>query len=988
MLYLILILPFLQNCSNNIPTPEKNDHFLFESDLETIVTNQNKEVFSTSNSEYILGGADMVSEDFARSGTHSLRLDSVYKYGLNCSVDHLDQNQFVSVSVWIHKSSINASLRVTFISENGEKSHQGEYLTVDNKSDWSLQTVAFMIPPDVQSISAYVYSGRTIAYFDDFSFHLYPSAPDNKLKTELNLFIPDSAQQTLNSYISKALKNHMIPADCKEYVTGIMLINQDSAAMDIKLKGDWTDHLRSGKESFRIKIKDDFAFMGLKNFSIQHAKARNYLSEWLIHKVAKREDILTTTYDFINVKINNDFKGVYALEEHFDKQLLESRKRREGPILKFDESAYWAGIEVFSNVDSLRQLPYFEQSTVSVFKKNRTRKSPALNKQFRDASNLLQLFKNGHLNVEGLFDIDQLARFYALMEISGGWHALRWHNRRFYFNPITQKLEHIAYDILPMNNLHTFENSFSEKLKAPKMLREISFDNMLLYDQKFKEQYLTHLERMTEKSYLDSIFKDLDNDLEHYLSAIKGETSSYAFNKAVFYENAAFLKSEIPQLKVLWDLKISENKYEDWIKPVSYNSRKDDLFIKEISINAFLSKKDSTYEIYLENFHLNEVNVLGYQIKESEKRDIWLDAPIRLNGFKTKADVQHFTSFFAPKKVYFTAVNNPSDTIKKKVIPWPKPSGISTRLELESAFDLSHSIFNVKGDEIIFSNQVIIDRIIAIPSRYSVTILPGTQIQFQNGGGLIVSNNLVAKGNKDQPIHLFCTDSTSNGITVLQADKAVFEYVNINGLSNLNHKNWELSGALTIYETTTTMAHCKLSNNQSEDALNIVRSEFNIDDLTISHTQSDGLDLDFCQGLIENSHFSYTGNDGVDISGSIVTIINSSISNTQDKAISAGEASKLTLERIEIINVEIGLAAKDASEITGQQIVLLKAKIACAAFQKKPEYGGSTIDLKEVKIKESIHKTIIQKGSVITLNGKKLEGELVIDIAAAYAQFY
>ena len=55
----------------------------------------------------------------------------------------------------------------------------------------------------------------------------------------------------------------------------------------------------------------------------------------------RKEDVLTTRYGFINVELNGQDLGVYAYEEHFDKLLVESNNRREGPIVKFSEEAFW-----------------------------------------------------------------------------------------------------------------------------------------------------------------------------------------------------------------------------------------------------------------------------------------------------------------------------------------------------------------------------------------------------------------------------------------------------------------------------------------------------------------------------------------------------------------------------------------------------------------------------------------------------------------------
>ena len=39
-----------------------------------------------------------------------------------------------------------------------------------------------------------------------------------------------------------------------------------------------------------------------------------------------------------------------------------------------------------------------------------------------------------------------MAQFYALCDLGKIRHSYHWHNQRFYYNPITQKLEHIAFD--------------------------------------------------------------------------------------------------------------------------------------------------------------------------------------------------------------------------------------------------------------------------------------------------------------------------------------------------------------------------------------------------------------------------------------------------------------------------------------------------------------------------------------------------------------
>ena len=75
----------------------------------------------------------------------------------------------------------------------------------------------------------------------------------------------------------------------------------------------------------------------MKEFSIQHPKTRNYVYEWLFHEALKREDLLSLRYEFIDVTLNGKDLGTYALEESFEKRLIEHNGYREGPIVRFNE---------------------------------------------------------------------------------------------------------------------------------------------------------------------------------------------------------------------------------------------------------------------------------------------------------------------------------------------------------------------------------------------------------------------------------------------------------------------------------------------------------------------------------------------------------------------------------------------------------------------------------------------------------------------------
>ena len=139
---------------------------------------------------------------------------------------------------------------------------------------------------------------------------------------------------------------------------------------NIRLKGDWTDHLIGNKWSFRVKLKDGKTFNGLNKFSLQSPKTRNFIWEWLYHEILRIEGFPALRYFFAPIVFNGNDLGIYAIEEHFDKILLESNKFKEGPIVKLSESLLWLNRKKY-NSDNINNInPHLEitQSYIDVFK--------------------------------------------------------------------------------------------------------------------------------------------------------------------------------------------------------------------------------------------------------------------------------------------------------------------------------------------------------------------------------------------------------------------------------------------------------------------------------------------------------------------------------------------------------------------------------------------------------------------------------------------
>ena len=75
--------------------------------------------------------------------------------------------------------------------------------------------------------------------------------------------------------------------------------------------------------SYKIDLIGDKRLWGLEEFAMQKPITRNYTYEYLFHQLLNHVGLTSIKYFFINLYINDQNLGVYAIEESFSKELIE-----------------------------------------------------------------------------------------------------------------------------------------------------------------------------------------------------------------------------------------------------------------------------------------------------------------------------------------------------------------------------------------------------------------------------------------------------------------------------------------------------------------------------------------------------------------------------------------------------------------------------------------------------------------------------------------
>ncbi|MEO1625323.1 MAG: CotH kinase family protein [Bacteroidota bacterium] len=461
------------------------------------------------NGPFQFSAGEKQTAEQAHSGQFSCKVDSGVglQFGFSHQLQGYQPGDRFRASVWRHRLDERRGSYLVASAEGEGKFYLTANLGSKEDKGWEKLQLYFQLPllKAVDNLKVYVYTdGKSPVYFDDLQIEKVGNLKDSLQQPleVLQLQLGEKAMQKLATKRQEALREGILERADGDWVKGKLSSERQEEAqpVSVRLKGDWLDHLMGKKWSFRVKMKGGQSWNRLRLFSLHSPKARAHLMEWILHRLFEKEDVLTTRYDFVQLALNEDHLGVYAIEEHFDKVLLEYKHRREGPIVKFTEEGFWAGLKrsmrQFDAVDhELNQtVVEMENADIRPFNEKQTLANPRLAEAFEAAQKALQQYRYGLKTTAELFDLDLLARFYALCDLMGAYHGLAWHNQRFYFNPVTQLLEPIGYDGFG-SHVPIRTTILGQGALNPRKIQEERLDNKLFQDKDFTVKYIQYLYR-------------------------------------------------------------------------------------------------------------------------------------------------------------------------------------------------------------------------------------------------------------------------------------------------------------------------------------------------------------------------------------------------------------------------------------------------------------------------------------------------------------
>ena len=686
--------------------------------------------------------------------------------------------------------------------------------------------------------------------------------------------------------------------------------------------------------SYKIDIKGSKRLWGMEEFSFQKPITKNYTYEYLFHNLLGYVGLAKVKYFFINLHVNDQDLGVYAVEESFSKEIIERQNRRNGPI--------------FSTKEELGE--YFPNIAFELYSENFWKDQYP--KLISDLFSILNNIKTGNFHVNDYFDIDKWAKYFAIMDLTGGYHGSLLKSVKLYYNPTTALFEPIGYDFHKGAGIFDgfiIMDFLQEETKDTKIacsficghkewfLRFLKYKNGEL-NNKFVKKYIEYLKKYSDEDFVNNFLKEHDKNLSIYNLAIYKD---YSKSDRVRWKGAGFF---------VYD----ENYLLNRAKLIKSRINKINL------IDIVMSKKDNI--LYFEDYQSTMFPIEAQTMEclnPKDKKEFFFAGTMKISlnttCKKIKLRDQNNNSRIIDLKNNFTANADKKIYNKKEFI----------------SLNESENITKISDLEYIINSNLKIEKNTLIRKNEKFTLTKEKTIIINNNATLFVEGEIIFKNDEKNYTKIYSEDGT--GSLIFYNNNFEIKNVVFQNLSKPNLINYILYGGVNFINSNLVLKNIIIKDSKNEDGINIINSKSKLTNIYFNNIMADALDIDFGEVNFKNISCKKINNDCLDVSGANVTGNNLIAINVLDKAVSAGENSHIKIKDINLINNYIALAVKDGSTAYFDNIIFKKNTYDIALFNKKKEYTKPKLTINNLNTFNK--KKIIQsKGTTLSIDNTSYYG--------------
>jgi hypothetical protein len=795
----------------------------------------------------------------------------------------------------------------------------------------------------------------------------------------LHLDIDPAEYRALARQRERAWRRGILQPTDDDWIDVQIRFQDTSTHARVRLNGDDVGHWQKDKWSFQVV--SDKALLGMRIFAVQSPETYGYLNKWLYTESLRRAGILAPRSAFVNVIVNDDHWGIYALQERISQELFASQARPEGVLVQFDDCLL--GRDRDLNAPTLDPtvaafaLPAFVLA--DEFGNTDLSGDPVLEEQSRIALGLLNRFQSQELAAFRVFDTDIMGRYLAHTSLWGSLHELAWYDIRYYYHPFKARLEPIGYYTPTLDPMQADLADLSQ------------YDDLSII-----KAYAQELARISQPIYLQDLQRAYDREFDRYSDGLAHEFPP-AYLQAPWETlsgRQAMLHAALHPPQTVHAHQVSEGASSPDRAPSVVDIRVGNLLRYPVALRQ-LQNRNHTVDIQ-PDWVLEKDSVLLYQeatppvvlrrVQETVPRYVTLRVPataiqelfpqFQQGTPLSLATLQIVTNLVGVDEPVIVEVRG-DDSPNLTVMQLPEQPSLESAREQHPFLTLADQ----PGFLTLQPGTWQVEGNLILPDGFGLWVTEPVTLAFDQQAYLLSTEPLILHSSDKKGIRFVPKGSDWGGILVFRAGStgtSSLYNVEIRGTTGIRHDGWSTSGGTTFYSSPVTLNRCRVLGSTAPSAIHIARSDFAFTHSEFGHTSFDAFDGYSVQGRIEQCTFHDVLGNGIDVSHSNVALRNVRFLRVFDKGLVADTGSKVTAQGIRADEVGTAIISKDASYIDVRDMHVARARIAgIGAYLEKLNGGRSTVRASDVIFGEGVVQVLAQKRSSVTIDGIAAAGREV-----------
>ena len=712
-----------------------------------------------------------------------------------------------------------------------------------------------------------------------------------------------------------------LPHSGFQEVKGQILSGDEFLRCDVRYRGDNAFHWALPKKSWRVKMKKDRLWGGMRRFNLIAPKGPAQVNNFIGYKLAEKMGLLAPRVEFVQLVINGRLRGVHLLVEQLD----ESTLRRSGVMPGDLYSGELIGRDLYRDA-APRQL--FEHPEIW--------EKVAVNNHYVEESieplaRLARLVAGPPSEEVGaelakLLDFELWGRFSVFETVTQCFHFDETHNWRLYWDSNRGSFVPIVWDAIAYNR------GWSPKALGQTKLDVIAsrFQEHLYRNGAFlRARQLAFAEFFAagHDKWLDNKLTNLEKPL---LSALGQDAHRKGGTLLVIGQFAADLVASM-------NIAFADLRAE-------YFGRRGRLLHTPIDEGLALtvSGRRPVNRLSLV-FDSNPVELPSVAVRYTVdgrrfERDV--SGASSLSGTELTVDLGLLPEHLSTLRWNHTPLTNHQKTIvpayyELLVSGWADGYRIDeVRCDRGSGWETTESVDQIRPKDIRGMYSLVDARPITVPRTIKgrlvveatedvhgdVFIEPGTTIELAPGASIRFWGRVMAEGTAEQPIRFVPQSAEQEpwGVIALQGDGTEgsrFTHCTFFGGSGWKEDMVEYSAMFSVHDTRDVeVRSCRFSDSKIvDDMVHTVYAHISFYDCEFQGALLDALDMDISEGAVVNCDFRDSGNDSLDLMSSRIVVDGSNMIGAGDKGISVGEGTTLLCTNSRFLRCNIGIEAKDSS---------------------------------------------------------------------------